>query len=552
MEHIASRNITAAEDELRAALRLKPNSFEARLNLGGLYLQRGKVHEAETWFRKAMEVSPNDPQAHYNLALTLRTQERTAEAIEHLEHVCLLAPAHEGAQLELALLRLNICDWSRRDRDVQTIRSFFVKSLEDSTLQHDRTWTLNQIPPDSALQAAVARNVAEGIAKRIESPRQRCAFEFRGEEPERLKIGYVSPDFRRHAVGSLIHGMFKHHDRDRFEIHAYSLCHADDVFQQEVQRDCEFFHDVEKVDPETLARRIHADGIHILIDMAGYTTFTKPEVFALQPAPVQIQYMGFLNTMGAPYYHYTIADSVVMTDELAAHYTENIVYMPDSFMVASSFEVDDDSITRAEVGLPEDAVVFCSFNTPYKLDPDVFDSWASILNAVEGSVLWLYVNENELAENNIRIEARLRGIAEERIIFATRMEPAKHLARMQLADLFLDTFLYNAGATAAGALFAGLPLITRYGTTVLSRMGASMLNAVGLEELVCATTEIYESKAIELGNNPNRLHEIRQHLKHNRDTTALFDTARFVSSLEKAFEAMWANERNGKHEDLHP
>lgn len=363
-----------AERELRSALKLKPDSFEARLNLGGLYQQAGKLEQAESWFRKALQVDPNHPQAHYNLALSLRIQERTKEAIEHLEHVCLLMPRHEGAQLELALLRLNICDWSRRNRDVQTIRSFFEKTLEEEGLQHDRTWSLNQIPPDPELQATVARSVAQRLEKSVEYTRNRCDFKHDLASTDRLKIGYVSPDFRRHAVGSMIHSMFKHHDRSRFEIHAYSLTYIDDVFQQEVKRDCEFFHDVEKEDPETLARRIHDDGIQILIDLGGFTTFTKPETFVLRPAPVQVQYLGFLNTMGAEYYHYTIADPVVMTDELAEHYVENIVYMPDSFMVTSPFAIDHTPISRTKVGLPEDAVVFASFNTPYKLDPEVFDS----------------------------------------------------------------------------------------------------------------------------------------------------------------------------------
>lgn len=550
MAQIAQRNITAAEATLRKALELKPNSFEARLNLSGLFLQAGQLELSEQWSRKALQVEPNNPQAHYNLALSLKIMEKTTEAVRHLEHVNLLVPRHEVALLELALLRLNICDWSRRDRDVQTIRGFFEKALKDD-IAHERTWTLNQIPPDPDLQAKVARNVAKKIEQVVEPAKKQCHFEHDLTATDRIKIGYVSPDFRRHAVGSLIHGMFKHHDRDHFEIHAYSLKHSDDVIQHEIRRDCEFFHEVEKESPESLAKTIHNDGIQILVDLAGYTTFTKPEMFALKPAPIQVQYLGFLNTMGANWYDYTIADPVVMTDELAAHYTEKIVYMPDSFMVMSGFEIDQTPITRSDVGLPEEAVVFCSFNTPYKLDPEVFDAWANILSEVENSVLWLYVNENKLAENNIRIEARQRGIDEDRIIFATRMDPAQHLARIALADLFLDTFIYNAGATAAGALFAGLPLITRYGTTVLSRMGSSMLSTVGLNELVCHTTQEYVKMAIDLGNDPQRLNAIRDGLQRNRGDSRLFNTNRFIRNLENAYTQMWKQANQDIRTSIH-
>lgn len=546
---IAQRNLAEAEATLRRALEVKPDSFDARLNLSGLFLQAGQLDLAEQWSRKALQVEPHNPSAHFNLALCLRLMEKTAEAVQHLEHVCLLVPRHKGAQLELAILRLNICDWSRRARDEQTIRGFFEDSSNEE-LSYEQTWTLNQITPDAELQSKVARRVAEGMARGVDVARTRCNFQYDLSTPERIKVGYVSPDFRRHAVGSLIHGMFKHHNRERFEIHAYSLKHADDVIHHEIKRDCEYFHEVEKESPEALAKRIHADGIHILVDLAGYTTFTKPETFALRPAPIQLQYLGFLNTMGADWYDYTIADSVVMTDELAADYTEEIVYMPNSFMLMSGFDISTTTIARSDVGLPEDTVVFCSFNTPYKLDPSVFDSWSRILLAVPNSVLWLYVNENALAENNIRIEVRQRGIDESRIMFATRMEPAQHLARIALADLFLDTFVYNAGATAAGALYAGLPVLTRFGTTVLSRMGSSMLRATGLEELICYSAEEYERIAIELGNDPERLRAIRQTLHRDPVNAKLFDTHLFMRNLESAYETMWQNRLEGIREPI--
>jgi predicted O-linked N-acetylglucosamine transferase (SPINDLY family) len=547
---IAERRMAEAEGVLREALRIKPDCLEARINLGGIYLQLGKVDVAEEWYRKALHLSPNDTQSHYNLALCLRMQERMPEAIEHLEHVCLLVPGHKAAQLELAILRLNVCDWSRRARDVQAIRSFFEEGLESDELHYDRTWTLNQIDPDPDLQSHVARKAAAGIVRSMATVKEGCAFAHSLEDTGRLKIGYVSPDFRRHAVGTIIHGMFQKHDRDRFEIHAYSLRTVDDPFQNTVRHSCEFFHDVETESPEDLARRIHSDDIQILVDLGGYTTFCKPEVFALEPSPVQVQYLGFLNTMGAPFYQYTIADSIVMTDDLANHYTENIVFMPDSFMIAAGISVDDAPITRADVGLPEGAIVYASFNTPYKIDPTVFDSWARILQSAENSVLWVYANENESTEDNIRVEARLRGVNEDKIIFAKRMPPAKHLARAQLADLVLDTYVYNAGATAAGILYAGVPIISRYGSTVLSRMGASMLHAIGLEELVCQSATAYEEMAIALGNDGERLSGIRAKLRSNIGSSPLFNTANFVRHLEGGYELMWRNAQRNKHDAI--
>lgn len=538
---ISETRLSEAETLLRDALRIRPDALEARINLGGVYLQRGRIEEAEEWYRKALQLSPNDIQTHYNLALCLRTQERTPEAIEHLEHIGLIAPGHKGAQFELAILRLNTCDWSRRRRDVQAIRDFFQEGMEGDTLHYDRTWSLNQIDPDPELQARVARKVSEVVVSRMAPVKESCAFTHCLEDTDRLKIGYVSPDFRRHAVGSIIHEMFKHHDRDRFEIHGYNLRRVDDPFQHTIRHSCEHFHDVENEAPEDLARRIHADGIQILVDLAGYTAFCRPEVFALEPAPVQVQYLGFLNTMGAPFYDYTIADPIVMTDELAEHYTENIVYMPDTFMVTSDFRIDETPITRSDVGLPEDSIVFACFNTPYKIEPEVFDSWMRILQGVDNGVLWLYANENPAIEENLRIEARQRGVLEDRIVFATRMEPAQHLARVRLADLVLDTYLYNAGATGAGILFAGVPILTRYGATVLSRMGTSMLSSVGLDELVTDSSDEYESLAIRLGCEAEKLSAFREKLTASRSTAPLFDTSGFVRALESAYGKMWSN-----------
>jgi predicted O-linked N-acetylglucosamine transferase (SPINDLY family) len=295
-------------------------------------------------------------------------------------------------------------------------------------------------------------------------------------------------------------------------------------------------------DVALLARRL---GIDIAVDLNGFTTHSRTNIFALRAAPIQVNYLGYIGTMGADYIDYLIADAIVIPADHRQDYAEKVVYLPDCFQPNDTKRpISDRLFTRAELGLPADAFVFCCFNNTYKITPEVFDGWMAILDRVPGSVLWL-LETSALAMANLRREAAQRGIAEERLVFAKRTSLPEYLARLRVADLFLDTLPYNAGTTASDALWAGLPVLTQLGETFVGRMAASLLQAIGLPELITTTGQAYRDLAVELATHPEKLQEIRRKLAANRLATPLFDTGRYVRHLEAAYEAMYTRHQTG-------
>ena len=279
--------------------------------------------------------------------------------------------------------------------------------------------------------------------------------------------------------------------------------------------------------------------IDIAIDRNGFTAYCRPAIFASRAAPLQISYKAYPGTMGTGYIDYLVADPIVVPADHRQNYSEKIAYLPNSYQVYDTKRgISDRTVSRTEVGLPEDAFVFCCFNNNYKITPTVFDCWMRILRQVDGSVLWLF-EDNAKAASNLRKEAEVRGVRPERLIFARRMPPSEHLARHRLADLFLDTLPYNAHTTASDALWAGLPVLTRIGETFAGRVAASLLNAIGLTELITSTPQAYEALAIELATNPEKLAAIKRKLANNRLTTPLFDTQTFTRHIEAAYTMMY-------------
>jgi predicted O-linked N-acetylglucosamine transferase (SPINDLY family) len=354
-------------------------------------------------------------------------------------------------------------------------------------------------------------------------------------------VGYFSADFREHPVAQLLVELLERHDRSRFAVSGFSFGpDTGDALRQRVAAACERFVDVrERADAEValLARELELD---IAVDLTGFTDGCRPNIFALRAAPIQVSYLGYPATMGAPYIDYLIADATVVPPAQQRHYAERIAYLPHSFLVTDTTRaVAARAFTRTELGLPEHGVVFCAFHNSYKIVPATFGRWMRILERVPDSVLWLR-EENAYATANLRQEAARRGVDGNRLIFAPRMpSPAEHLARQRCADLFLDALPYNAHTTASDALWAGLPVLTCLGETFAGRVAASLLHAIGLPELVTATTEAYEAMAIALATDPARLGALKEKLARNRLTTPLFDTVRFARHLEAAYTAMY-------------
>jgi len=367
----------------------------------------------------------------------------------------------------------------------------------------------------------------------------------------KIRVGYLCGEFRDQATSILMGGVYESHHRDEFEIYAFDNGWDDGSnLRQRILPCFKEIINITRLSDLEAAQSIKQLGIDILINLNGYFGKGRQGIFAHRPAPIQVNYLGFPGTIGAPYMDYLIADEVVIPPSSQAFYTEKIVYLPNCYQANDSQRVIADTVfTKLEMGLPKDSFVFACFNNNYKITPPIFDAWMRILKQVEQSVLWL-LEDNPTAADNLRKEAGLRGVSPDRLIFAKRLPLAEHLARHRLADLFLDTLPYNAHTTASDALWAGLPVLTQIGKTFPGRVAASLLTAVGLPELITHTPEEYEALAIDLAQHPEKLQQIKQKLAENRLVKPLFDTSLFTQHLEKAYKTMYERHLKGLGPDV--
>jgi protein O-GlcNAc transferase len=357
---------------------------------------------------------------------------------------------------------------------------------------------------------------------------------------DRIRLGYLSGDFHQHATASLMAGLFERHDRARFEVFAYSYGRDDaSPMRARLVRAFDRFVDVAAMSHRAAAQRIHDDEVDILVDLKGYTHAARPQIAAYRPAPVQVSYLGYPATMGAEFIDYIVVDPVVVPAEEQRFYSEKLVQLPGCYQANDTRRAIAVQVpARRDCGLSPDGIVFCSFNSGFKITPIFFAVWMRLLAGVPGSVLWLLAS-NDLVERNLRREAERRGVDPGRLVFAPVVPSSEHLARHRCADLFLDTLPCNAHTTASDALWAGLPVLTCRGDTFAGRVAASLLTAVGLPELITGSLADYEQAAFDLARHPYRLATLRETLRRSRDTAVLFDPARFASVLEAAFTRMW-------------
>jgi protein O-GlcNAc transferase len=369
----------------------------------------------------------------------------------------------------------------------------------------------------------------------------------RSNKHDKIRIGYLSADFRQHPVANLVAGVFQCHDRSRFEVIGISIGSNDSsAIRRRLEGSFDRFIDAAALGADETAKKIAHEEIDILVDLNGFTQNARPEILARRPAPVQVNYLGYPGTMGAEYIDYIIADPVLIPASHRHRYAEKIVYLPHSYMPHDdkARPISDRPVERAEFGLPENGFVFCCFNNAYKLNPVLFRSRMALLKAVEGSVLWLS-EHGTTAVDNLRREAIAAGVDPDRLVFAGRLpSSADHLARHRLADLFLDTLPYNAHATASDALWAGLPVLTQIGGAFAGRVAASLLTAIGLPELITQTQEQFESTAVELATEPVALAAIKSKLARNRLATPLFNTNLYTRHIEGGYATM-IERRNG-------
>jgi predicted O-linked N-acetylglucosamine transferase (SPINDLY family) len=365
----------------------------------------------------------------------------------------------------------------------------------------------------------------------------------------KIRIGYFSPDLSLHPVAYLTAGLYEAHDRDHFEVYAFSFGPSStDGMSLRIKAGVDHFHNVQSMSHQEITLLARSLEIDVAVDLGGHTANSRTDVFAMSAAPIQLSYIGYLGTMGADYYDYLIADPMMIPKENQKYYSEKIVYLP-SFQVNDSKDLPPEVIfSRKDAKLPDKGFVFCCFNNTYKITPAVFDSWARILKSVEGSVLIIYAS-NEASKTNLAKEISLRGVDSSRLIFGESIPKPEYLARYRAADLFLDTLPYNAGTTASDALKMGLPMLTLKGQSYQARMGASILSALNLPELITNTSEEYEALAIELATNPEKLKIIKDKLVNNLSTAPLYNTPLFTKNLESAYTEMYERHHKGLEPD---
>ena len=509
------------------AIRLQPAYADAFLNQGNVLKTLSRPQDAVASYDRAIALAPGLAQAHNNRGTALRALHRSEEALASYREALRLKPDYALAYGELQHIQAHLCLWPDAPRD---------DALLDLGREED------VIPPFYMLELT-------------DDPRRQLAFarawageKFGGIRPgdfkraapgERIRVGYFSADFHRHATMYLMARLFELHDRTQFEIHAFSYgAKAEDEMRSRLLDAVDEFHDVADLDDREIAALSNARGIDIAIDLKGYTTGGRPGIFAHRAAPAQVSYLGYPGTTGADFLDYILADAVTIPDELHEYYSEAVIRLPHSYQVNDDRRrISDERIARADVGLPEDGFVFCCFNNNYKITPAEYDVWMHLLRQVDGSVLWL-LRDSEIAAANLRREAERRGVDPDRLVFADRAPLDIHLARHRCADLFLDTFTVNAHTTASDALWAGVPVLTKLGSAFAARVAASLLHALDMSELVTQTVPDYEALALDLATNPAKLAAIKSKLADKRMTAPLFDTRRFAQDIEAVYRQL--------------
>ena len=562
------KNHTLALELLQKAILIKPDDSRAFYNMGLAAYELGKFNLAEDYYLKSLELKNYSAELYSNLASTYKRLFNFKAAIKYYQKAIAIDSTRKLDLSSLAYCyadlnklqhtinafrkalkidpklswiaghsfycQMKICDWSYYEHDIklmcdrvldneQVAPNFIVLTIKDSLklqLQASQIWVGMPIGDFS-------------LGPLIKHPAK-----------SKIRLGYFSADFYNHATCVLMAELFEKHDKSKFELYAFSFGpNNKDPMRERVEAAFDQFIDVTTMSDKEIAAFSRMLQIDIAIDLKGATKDHRFGIFSYRAAPIQVSYLGYPGTMGAEYIDYLIADKTLIPHESQKFYTEKIAYLPHSYQVNDRSRVISDRVfTKQEVGLPEEGFVFACFNSNYKITPDVFDVWVRVLKSVEGSVLWLY-KENETAALNLRKEAQKRGLAPERLVFAPKMAPSEHLARHKLADLFIDTMPCNAHTTASDALWVGLPVLTCMGESFASRVAASLLNAIEMPELITGSLQEYEVLAISLGNDPQRVQALKQKLEQNKLTTPLFDSTLFTKNIENLYEQMLKRDR---------
>ena len=526
------RRLHEAIESYDRALAGNPNLVEALCSRGAARKDLRQLDEALRDYESALALSPDYPAALNNSGVALFDLGRYEDAANKYDRLLEVAPEYDYVAGYAVLARLRSCNWVDYNQ--------YARQLIDGVRKGRRAvepFSFLAVSASPRDQLRCARLYAADKCPALANPL------WTGDRygHDRIRVAYLSPNFHDHAIAYLTAELFERHDRRRFEVTAVSFGpDRPDAMRTRLRSAFDRFLDVAERSDLEVSRLLRSLEIDIAVDLTGFIKDARPGILACRPAPVQVSYLGFPGTLGTEFIDYVLADRHVIPPGDAVHYSEKVVYLPESYMVNDSKRVIAPSVpTRADAGLPEDGFVFCCFNNNYKIAPPVFDVWMRLLRDIRGSVLWLR-EDNADAHRNLRFEAERRGVSGGRLVLAPPVpQQAEHLARHALADLFLDTLPYNAHTTAIDALWAGLPLLTCTGSTFAGRVATSLLHAIGLPELITDDLLAYEARARQLAAVPGELERLRAKLAKNRGTYPLFDTARFTRHLESAFCRMW-------------
>jgi predicted O-linked N-acetylglucosamine transferase (SPINDLY family) len=519
------------------ALAINPDYAEAHYNLGRALGAQSQFEGAEASYRRTLTLDPDHAGAHYGLANIFRTQRKLSEAIAGFERAMTLDPGDLVSLANWFRERQNICDWANYRKDESRARS--ALEAQASPFAPGLLLALSSTPEE---QLSCARRVSAKIAV----PEAAMLLRPRPRPGSRLRLGYLSADFRQHPVAALIAELIECHDRREVEVLGFCYGANDEsAMRARLKSAFDRFVDVPDTTHRQAAELISSHSVDILIDLNGYTGLGRTGILAYRPAPIQVNYLGYPGTIGAEFIDYIIVDRFLVPMDQQCFYTERLVQLPNCYQPSDTTRKIAEPPSRTACGLPEEGFVFCCFNNSYKITPTFFDLWMNLLRGVPDSVLWLF-ESNNLVKDNLRREAVCRNISAERLVFAPWAPLPDYLACLSLADLFLDTLPYNGGATANDALWAGLPVLTCAGATYVGRMAGALLTAVGLPELITASLDEYAALALRLATERNLLTGLRKKLAANRAIMPLFDMARFTRDIEAAYTGMWEIWRAGR------
>lgn len=513
------------------ALAVRPQFAEAYNNRGSVLHDMGRHEEALQSYARALAINPDLAEAHINTGNALQQLKRLDEALQSYRRALHLRPDAEllfGAFLHTKTL---LCEWDGIDREIADLQSKIIQGKWVA-----QPHILLAFSDDLTLQ----RQIAEMAARQGDPVNRPLPPIPKRSRHEKIRVGYYSADYHDHATAHLAAGLFECHDRSTLQVVAFSFGpEKHDPMRRRLSAAFDQFIDVRAKSDREVAQLSRNLGIDIAVDLKGFTRDARPGIFAQRAAPIQVSFLGYPGTMGAPYIDYLIADEIIIPTANRQHYAESVVFMPNSYQVNDGKrEIAEPALPRRSLGLPEDAFVFCCFNSSYKITPSVFACWMRILSRTPGSVLWL-LGDNPGAAENLRKAAQMHDVDSGRLIFAPNVPVSEHLSRLRASDLCIDTFPCNAHTTASDALWVGVPLLTRCGNSFAARVAASLLSSIGLRELITTTEAQYEEMAVALADNPALLSEIKSRLQGNRLTSPLFDTTLFSRHLEDAYVQMY-------------